>query len=74
MLTVNYTYILPPLSQYWNNHFTRIGLDGWESPGVGYFETGAPLGLGSSLTYSGDLTGGTRNALDSPTVLVADTP
>jgi len=39
---------------------------------VSNFQTGAPLGLGYSLTYSADLTGGTGNGLDSRSVLVAD--
>ncbi|MEO7143279.1 MAG: hypothetical protein ABI165_07210, partial [Bryobacteraceae bacterium] len=57
---------------HWNNGFTRVGLDGWELSGVSDFQTGAPLGLGYSLTYSADLTGGTGNGLDSRSVLVAD--
>jgi hypothetical protein len=39
---------------------------------VSNFQTGAPLGLGYSLTYSADLTGGTGNGLDSRSVLVAN--
>ncbi len=72
VLSINYTYNLPSVSQHWNNRFSRIGLDGWELSGVSTFQTGAPLGLGYSLTYSADLTGGTGNGLDSRTVLIGD--
>ena len=72
ILTFNYVYNLPELSKHWNNAFTRTGFDGWELSGVSTFQTGAPLGLGYSLTYSADLTGGTGNGLDSRSVLVAD--
>ncbi|MCU1263496.1 MAG: hypothetical protein JWO80_6381 [Bryobacterales bacterium] len=72
VLTINYTYNLPGASKYWNNAFTRVGLDGWELSGVSYFQTGAPLLLPYTLTYSADLTGGTGNGLDSRTVLVAN--
>jgi len=72
VLTLNYTYNLPAVSKYWNNAFTRVGLDGWELSGVSNFQTGAPLALNYSLTYSADLTGGTGNGLDTRTVLVAD--
>jgi hypothetical protein len=72
VVTINYTYNLPSVSKHWNNAATRIGLDGWELSGVSNFQTGAPLGLGYSLTYSADLTGGTGNGLDSRSVLVAN--
>ncbi len=72
VLTINFTYNLPNVSKHWNNGVTRIGLDGWELSSVSNFQTGAPLGLGYSLSYSADLTGGTGNGLDSRTVLVAD--
>ncbi len=72
VMTIDYAYNLPSASKLWNNAFTRVGLDGWELAGVSNFQTGAPLGLGYSLTYSADLTGGTGNALDSRSVLVAD--
>ncbi len=72
ILIVNYTYNVPGLSKYWNNAFTRTGLDGWELSGVSNFQTGAPLALNYSLTYSADLTGGTGNGLDTRSVLVGD--
>jgi hypothetical protein len=72
VLSINYAYNLPNVSRYWNNAATRIGLDGWEISGVSNFQTGAPIGLPYSLTYSADLTGGTGNGLDSRSVLVAD--
>ena len=72
VLTFNYTYNLPAFSKYWSNAFTRIGLDGWELSGVSQIQTGPPIGLGYSLTYSADLTGGTGNGLDSRTVLVGN--
>jgi hypothetical protein len=72
VMTIDYTYNLPNMSKYWDNAATRIGLDGWELSGVTAFQTGAPQGLGYSLTYSADLTGGTGNGLDSRSVLVAD--
>ncbi len=72
ILILNYAYNLPNVSKYWNNAFTRVGLDGWELAGISNFQTGAPLGLGYSLSYSADLTGGTGNGLDSRSVLVAD--
>ena len=62
VMTIDYTYNLPSVSKHWNNAFTRIGLDGWELSGVSNFQTGAPLGLPYSLTYSADLTGGTTAA------------
>ncbi|MDQ2775598.1 MAG: hypothetical protein M3Y57_11885, partial [Acidobacteriota bacterium] len=72
VMTIDYTYNLLAVSKYWNNAFTRIGLDGWELSGVTNFQTGAPLALNYALTYSADLTGGTGNGLDSRSVLVAD--
>jgi hypothetical protein len=72
ILILNYTYNVPNASKYWNNAFTRVGLDGWELSGVSNFQTGAPLGLGYALTFTADLTGGTGNGLDSRSVLVAD--
>jgi hypothetical protein len=73
VMTIDYTYNLPSVSKYWNNPVARVGLDGWELSGVSNFQTGAPVGLGYSLTYSADLTGGTGgSAMDSRSVLVAD--
>ena len=73
VMTIDYTYNLPSVSKYWNNPVTRVGLDGWELSGVSNFQTGAPLALNYSLTYSTDLTGGTGgSAMDSRSVLVAD--
>jgi hypothetical protein len=71
-LEINWVYNIPGASKIWDNGFTRNALDGWEFAGVGTFITGAPLGLGYSLTYTADLTGGTGNGLDSRSVLVAD--
>ncbi|WP_031496341.1 TonB-dependent receptor [Bryobacter aggregatus] len=68
---MNYTYNLPDFSKHWNNRATRIALDGWEVSGVTAFVTGAPSGVGYSLSYSADLTGGTGNGLDSRSVVVA---
>lgn len=72
IFTMTYTYNLPNLSRSWNNKFTRTAFDGWELSGVTNFQTGSPLGLGYSLTYTADLTGGTGNGLDSRSVLVQD--
>jgi hypothetical protein len=72
IFTMAYTYNLPNPSKAWNNKFTKVALDGWELSGVTNFQTGAPLGLGYSLTYSADLTGGTGNGLDSRSVLIGD--
>ena len=72
VVTIDYTYNLPSVSKHWQNKFATTALDGWELSGVSNFQTGAPLGLGYSLTYSADLTGGTGNGLDSRSVLVAD--
>jgi hypothetical protein len=73
VMTVNYTYNLPKASKLWDNAFTRIGLDGWELSGVSNFQTGTPLALPYTLTYSADLTGGTGGTgFDSRVVLVAD--
>ncbi|MGH9667851.1 MAG: hypothetical protein ACRD9L_25815, partial [Bryobacteraceae bacterium] len=72
VMTLDYSYDVPNLSKRWNNGFSRAAFDGWEISGVSTFQTGAPLGLGYSLNYSADLTGGTGNALDSRSVMVAD--
>lgn len=72
VVTVNYTYNLPNFSSHWNNGFTRHALDGWELSGISNFQTGAPIGLPYSLTYTADLTGGTGNGLDSRSVLIAN--
>lgn len=72
VFTGTYTYNIPSLSKHWNNGFSRTAFDGWEFSGVTTFQTGAPLGLGYSLTYTADLTGGTGNGLDSRSVLVED--
>jgi hypothetical protein len=76
VMTIDYTYMLPNFSQHWSNKFSRVALDGWELSGVSNFQTGQPLGLPYTLTYSADLTGGTTNTTtngyDSRVVLVAD--
>lgn len=70
VFTVDYTYNLPNASKYWDNAFTRIGLDGWELSGVSNFQTGAPQGLAYALTYTADLTG--ANTLASNTTVGAN--
>ena len=72
VMTVSYTYDLPRFSRYWDNGFSRVGLDGWEISGITTMQTGAPTNVGYSLNYSTDLTGGTGNGLDSRDVLVGD--
>ncbi|MCC7155467.1 MAG: TonB-dependent receptor [Bryobacterales bacterium] len=72
VLMLNYVYNLPVFSKYWNNGFARIALDGWQLSGVSQFNTGSPAGIGYSLSYSADLTGGTGNGVDSRVVLVGD--
>ncbi|MBI3469856.1 MAG: TonB-dependent receptor [Candidatus Solibacter usitatus] len=67
---MNYVYELPRFSKNWNNAFSRLALDGWEISGITAFVTGAPAGVGYSLSYSADLTGGTGNGLDSRAVVV----
>ena len=67
---MNYVYDLPQFSKRWNNTFAKIALDGWQFSGVTAFVTGAPAGIGYSLSYSADLTGGTGNGLDSRSVVV----
>jgi len=67
---LNYVYNLPNLSKNWNNAFSRIALDGWQISGISTFITGSPSGVGYSLSYSADLTGGTGNGLDSRVVVV----
>ena len=67
VVTIDYVYNLPSVSKHWNNAFTRVGLDGWELSGVCNFQTGAPLGLPYSLTYTADLTGGTTAASTTTT-------
>jgi hypothetical protein len=71
VLTLDYVYNLPELSQKWNNKFSRIALDGWQISGVNTHQVGAPSGIGYSLSYTADLTGGTGNGLDSRVVTVA---
>jgi hypothetical protein len=67
VVTIDYVYNLPSVSKHWDNAFARIGLDGWELAGVCSFQTGAPLGLPYSLTYTADLTGGTTVASTTTT-------
>ena len=62
VMTIDYVYNLPSVSKHWNNAFARVGLDGWELSGVSTFQTGAPLGLYYSLTYTADLTGATTQS------------
>jgi hypothetical protein len=69
-LMLNYVYNLPGFSRYWSNAFGRALLDGWQVSGVSTFMTGSPSGIGYSLSYSADLTGGTGNGLDSRVVVV----
>lgn len=72
VLMLNYTYNFPNLSKYWDNHFSRVALDGWELSGVSQFSTGSPSGVGYGLSYSADLTGASGNGVDSRVVLVGD--
>jgi hypothetical protein len=51
ILTVNYIYDLPKLSQHWNNGFTRAIFDNWQISGTTSFATGKPKDIG--VTYSG---------------------
>jgi len=67
---LTYAYELPQLSKHWDNAVGRVLLDGWEVSGVTAFMTGAPSGIGYSLAYTADLTGGTGNGLDSRVVVV----
>jgi hypothetical protein len=66
----NWVYDVPNLSKYMDNKAGRIVLDGWQISGVASMITGAPTGIGYSLSYSADLTGGTGNGLDSRVVVV----
>ncbi|MBL0160105.1 MAG: TonB-dependent receptor [Bryobacterales bacterium] len=69
--TIDYVYNLPEASKKWDNTFSRIALDGWQISGVNTYQMGAPSGIGYSLSYTADLTGGTGNGLDSRVVTVA---
>jgi hypothetical protein len=69
-LMLNYVYNLPHLGKNWNHPVSRILLDGWQVSGICTFMTGSPGGIGYSLSYSADLTGGTGNGLDSRVVVV----
>ncbi len=70
-LQFNWVYDLPKFSEHsLNNRAGRIALDGWQISGVASMVTGAPTGIGYSLSYSADLTGGTGNGLDSRVVVV----
>ena len=62
VMTIDYVYNLPNASKHWDNKVSRIGLDGWELSGVSTFQTGSPLGLPYSLTFSTDLTGATTQS------------
>ena len=72
-LMINYIYSLPDISSRWDNLFSRIALNGWQISGVSSFITGAPSGIGYSLSYAADLTGGSGSGLDSR-VVRADNP
>lgn len=57
-LVASYVYDLPSASRRWKNPFSRWVLDGWQVSGITAFVSGAPVGMGMTLTDGADLTGG----------------
>lgn len=64
----NWTYDLPRASRGWNNAFSRTVLDGWQISGIASFQSGAPMGIGVSVTSITDLSGSPTES--SRTVLI----
>jgi hypothetical protein len=69
-LQFNAVYDVPNGSKYMNNLAGKLLLDGWQVSGIATMTTGAPTGIGYSLSYSADLTGGTGNGLDSRVMVI----
>lgn len=55
---LNYDYLIPGLSKYWNNRAVRAAFDNWEIAGVTSFLSGEPQGVSYTLVSTTDLTGG----------------
>lgn len=57
ILTVNYIYDIPKLSQRWNNGFVRALFDNWQISGTTSYASGKPkafgTGTGLNWTFSG---------------------
>ena len=58
VLTMNYTYDLPKLSQVLPNPVVKGVFDGWALSGIWTVASGAPSGLSFTTTSGADLTGG----------------
>lgn len=59
ILTINYTYQLPSLSQRLNdNTVVKAIFDDWQLAGITSFSSGVPLGITYSQTFGTDLVGG----------------
>lgn len=54
ILTVNYIYDFPKLSQHWKNGFVRTILDNWQISGTTSYASGKPktFGTGTGLNWS----------------------
>jgi hypothetical protein len=50
ILTINYIYDVPRLSQKWNNGFVRTLLDNWQISGTTSYATGRPKNLSAGYT------------------------
>ena len=57
-LVVNYLWSLPKASGLWNNLVTRGVLDNWQISGIASYVSGAPGGIGLSVSNGANITGG----------------
>lgn len=57
-LVVNYLWSLPKASSLWNNLLTRGVLDNWQISGIASHISGAPGGIGLSVSNAANITGG----------------
>ena len=58
VLTINYTYSLPPASKLAPNPVVRFAFDNWEISGITSFSSGVPNNISLQLSDNADLVGG----------------
>jgi len=64
-LSMSWVYRLPSISKHWDNGFSRLAMDGWETSGVASFIGGAPAAINYSFVTATDITGAGGLGVDS---------
>jgi hypothetical protein len=57
IVKLNWMWDVPRASRVWKNAVVRKALDDWQISGITSFVSGAPSGIGATLTYTTDISG-----------------